>query len=176
MASERPYKKLAGIGDTASGRHRLWLGDDHLLYVSNERISETYKRFYFDNIKYIEIRKTAGLALWNWIFGVLSGLCILPVLFIAADSGMREMGAVVGFSIPTAFFLICLLINTALGPKCKTFICTMAHTKELPSLHRVRTARKVIAILRPHIASAQGEFTPEHSEAYQNAWLEWAKG
>jgi hypothetical protein len=52
-----------------------------------------------------------------------------------------------------------LVANLLLGPTCVCHLKTAVQTEELPSLRRLRRARKVLARLRPLIVAAQGELT-----------------
>ncbi len=165
MAREKEYTRLPGAGLRGAGfstavavRSRLWLGKDHLLCVDSMRFAEDYKRFYFRDIQALIIRKTERGKIWNIVFGALA----LPPL-IAALATTAEWRIVWG--IMAGIFLTFVLVNTLYGPTCKCHLRTAVQTEELPSLRRLRVARKVLARLRPHIAAAQGELAPEEIPA-----------
>lgn len=40
------------------GKNTLWAGPDHLLLVMSTGVSETYRRFYYRDIRYIVAGKT----------------------------------------------------------------------------------------------------------------------
>jgi len=58
-------------------------------------------------------------------------------------------------------FGLFILINSACGPTCVTHVRTAVQIEELPSLNRLRRTRAVMNRLRPMIAEAQGQLTPE---------------
>ena len=57
----------------------------------------------------------------------------------------------------TLFFGVLLAVNAFLGPTCRVQIYTTLGSESLPSLGRLRTLRKAMEMLRPRLASAQGE-------------------
>ena len=59
------------------------------------------------------------------------------------------------------FFVLVLLIDLALGPSSACQIRTAAQIEDLPSLNRLRRARKVLERLRPLVVATQGELRPE---------------
>jgi len=54
-----------------------------------------------------------------------------------------------------------MLLNLLFGPTTLCYLQTAVQVESLPSLHRLRKARKVLNVLRPLIASPQGELAPE---------------
>ena len=62
-------------------------------------------------------------------------------------------------------FLLLLLLNTLRGSACVCHLRTAVQEEELPSLNRVRRARKVLDRLRPLIAATQGQLAPEEIQA-----------
>jgi len=57
-------------------------------------------------------------------------------------------------------FAIPMSINTLLGPACACNIRTAVQQEELPSLNRLRRARRVFDRIRPGIIAAQGQLAP----------------
>ncbi len=144
-------------------RSRLWLGPDHLLGVDHTLASEQYRRFYFRDIEAFVIRRTAARQIWNWVLVVLMAISAGPfamVWYTDGDGGLLVVALVIA-----AFWTICLLVNTFRGPTCKTHIRTAVQTEMLPSLGRVKLARKILARLQPLIVAAQGEATPDELAA-----------
>jgi len=153
------YKKLPGTGlrrmgfiTIAASRSRLYLGADHLLSVDSMYGTESYKRFYFRDIQAFTVRRTPWGLVSVLIFGVLLGLSALALL--SADPIAFVFGVVftVLFSV---FFLAFLIQQLARGGTCRTWLQTAVQTEELPSLHRVKTCRKVLDRLQPLILEAQ---------------------
>jgi hypothetical protein len=131
-------------------RVQLWQGGEHLLFVEWSGYKEKYKRFHYRDIQAFIFRKTIEGKIIN---GALAWvICVFVVLtFIAHTSGVK-----IAFLIIAGSFGLLLLINWLAGPTCQCFLRTAVQIEELPSLTRVRLARKVIARLKPLIAAAQG--------------------
>ena len=55
--------------------------------------------------------------------------------------------------------VMALLWNYLLGPGCVVYVVTRVQTQPLPSLVRIKKARKVLARLTPLIAAAQANLT-----------------
>jgi hypothetical protein len=152
---QREYRRLPGKGSSfLIGIATLWLGTDHLLSIDSKRVSEDYKRFYYRDIQGIITRKTVVGKVQNVFLGLFFGLFGLVCL-------PAEGGASIFFGILAGMFLLVLLINCWRGPTCVCHIQTGVQTDKLPSLKRLKTARKAMARLRPMIEQAQGRITPE---------------
>ncbi len=143
-------------------RVQLWLGDDHLLVVDWDGAREYYKRIRYQDIQSIIIRRTNEGRIVNALLG---GIVFLAALF----------GLVVGDTVGTtillvlaALFGLILLANWFSGPTCKCQLRTAVQTDELPSLTRLRQARKALERLRPRITTAQGTLTAEELSARMN--------
>ena len=79
---------------------------------------------------------------------------------------MTTSGVILGVWLGLAFFLLALLlINLSRGRTCVCHIRTAVQTEELPSLRRLRTARKATALLKPLIEEAQGTIPPEELQS-----------
>lgn len=157
----KPYVKLPGRGvrgRIASATYTsLWMGADHLMQVVGTRFSEDYKRFYFKDIKAIIIRRTRAWATTSWI---LLGIAVLFMgIFgaLAANAGRsdREGFLITGGCI-AGFFLFIAAINLLLGPTCVCHLRTPVQEEELPSLKRLRTARKALQRIRVAVEAVQG--------------------
>jgi len=145
-------------------RSSLWLGEDHLLLVNCVGYTETYKRFFFRDIQAITLRKTRARTVLNWIFGSLAALCGFAIIASISSQGMG-IGTFIFVCIVSVIFGIPLLINNLSGSTCACQIRTAVQTEDLPSLARLRKARQTIERIRPLIAEAQGQFTPEEMSA-----------
>jgi len=165
MADEPKYKRLtrarsrSRFAVVSAGNSSLWLGPDHLLCIDSTGFTEHYKRFSFRDIQALIVRKTDGYKYWSLALGMVG----VFLAIIGAFTGDR-VGSLVLFSI-AAFFSLCMLLNLSLGPTTVCYLQTAVQIELLPSIHRLRKARKVMNILRPLIASAQGELAPEEIAA-----------
>lgn len=159
--AEREYVKLTpvrqrgGFAIASSARSNLWLGPDHLLCVETEGHAESYKRFYFRDIQAITLRKTNRLGLLAVVTGGLTAL--LGAIALA----MSAIEARWVFGILAAICAIPFVANFLYGPTCACQLRTAVQTENIPSMGRVRRARKVIARIRPLIAAAQGQISAE---------------
>jgi len=142
------YRRLPGTGSSAFEQVKLYQGPDHLLLVASSGYNENYKRFYFRDIQAITVRASARGKVWNAIWGLLT---------LSAAAIALQVGGVafVVWSIIAGIFFILLAVHFAFGPTCICQIQTAVQTRPLPSLNRLRRARKVIARLRPIIEGAQ---------------------
>jgi hypothetical protein len=159
--SYRPLGRRARdpFGIVVTSSYRLYLGDNHLLYVTNQWFAESYKRFYFRDIQALVWTRNDRRKTYNIIL-LLAGLCAgLLVLAVgsAADAVMV---------LPFTLALGCLIgvpavVNNARGPTCTAYIKTAVHNQLLKPLGRVPLAERVFAELAPRIAAAQpGEAVP----------------
>ena len=132
-----------------------------MLVVESNGYAEKYKRFYFKDIQALTIRKTkAGLIRWI-VMGV--GILFFAVVALATIPNDEAAPWICG---SLAFLLLIIAVCDAIPGT--TAACTMrtaVQVEALPSLNRVRRARKVLERLKPMIASAQGTMTPEEVEA-----------
>jgi hypothetical protein len=150
-----PLRQRGGLAIVSSHRSNLWLGKDHLLGVETEGYTESYKRFYFQDIQSITLRKTGR----GWVLAIVTGLLTGFFAFVAAAVDPAEAKWV--FGIIAGVCAIPFLLNFLYGPTCACELRTAVQTEEIPSLGRIRRARKVIARLRPLIADAQGRITAD---------------
>ena len=168
--TQKEYMKLAGRGPRTRGfiSHSsctLWLGADHLLQVESQSgYSEDYKRFYLRDIQSIIIRKTQTAAIWNAILAVVAA-----VFGLIAWSVRETPAAVVVLGSFAAILLVCLVINAARGPISICHLKTAVQIDQLPSLRRLRNARKALAILEPLIEQAQGPLNAEDMKTHLEA-------
>lgn len=127
----------------------LWLADDHVLSVDNHVFSEDYKRFYFRDIQALVMRKTRRGAIWNIVISVFIALW-LWIMFLQTGNEERIVWLIV-----VVIFIVLLVINVLRGPTCSCQLITAVHKETLPSLDRIKTAEKVLGILRQRIRQAQ---------------------
>jgi hypothetical protein len=163
------YKRLPGRGPRRRGfialsfsRCSLYLGDDHILGVDNNGFSEDYKRFYFSDIQAIVTRRTKRGSIWNIVLALMIACSFAGALFLETE--FVRIPSWILFGTLLAF----LLVNIFRGPTCVCHIMTAVQEDELPSLNRLRVARKVIETLRPVIERVQGRLNPEEVNMDQN--------
>jgi hypothetical protein len=167
--AKKRYKRLPGRGPRRGGflsvspsKCSLYLSDDHILAVESNGFSEDYKRFYFSDIEGIITRKTRRGASWSIALALMIACSLLGALFLELES-IRIL-----FWILSGTLLFFLLVNIFKGPTCICHIMTAVQMEQLPSLNRLRVARKVIGMLRPTIEKVQGRLSPEEVKANES--------
>ncbi|MBI5091023.1 MAG: hypothetical protein HZB26_01100 [Candidatus Hydrogenedentes bacterium] len=165
-ASKTPeYEKLTHgvrryVSPFVAPRYRLWLAKDHLLHICDTGYTESYKRFYFQDIQAIVVSATQTGKLRNVLFGVLTVLSGM-----LAFSGYRwwawDGGGVVFVAGVAAFFFLMLVINILRGPTCQCVLYTGVHAEPIRALDRLRKARRTLQRLQPLIEAAQGGLSDE---------------
>ena len=177
--ADTPYRRLTRARSRHSGiavfthvRSSLWLGADHLLVIDSSGYTETYKRFYFQDIQAVTIRLTSRRRIWNWALGALTAVCVAGYgygLAVMPNPNLAASSPLFGFAL---IFAVPLLINNLLGATCACQLQTAVQTEPLPSLCRLRKTRRILDRLRPLIAQAQGQLAPEEIPARLRAWQE----
>jgi hypothetical protein len=175
--SEDQYRRLtwarrrqAGFVVFSHTRSSLWLGKDHVLAIDSSGYTETYKRFYFQDIQAITIRHTNRRKVWNWVLAL--PLVIFLAIWVSAviSSGGASMGGIIAGTIFALLWGVPLLINNLRGPTCACQLRTAVQVEDLPSLCRLRKTRRILDRLRPLIAQAQGQLASEEIAARMQAW------
>ncbi|MCP4691757.1 MAG: hypothetical protein GY859_27165 [Desulfobacterales bacterium] len=157
---EKIYKKLPGKRRSIAGTHTLWAGPDHLFSVTTTMGSESYKRFYYQDIQAVVSRKTVRGKVLNAIFGIGAP----PLFLLEYQIGLRDGGwFFMGLAV---FWLILLMVNLFRGPTCETFLHTAVQKESLPCLNRLKYVRKFIRILQPTIEETQGKLSREEARAH----------
>src|SRR6267142_5142311 len=161
MADEPKYKRLtrarprSRFAIISTGNSSLWLGPDHVLCIDSSGYTENYKRFYFRDIQAFIVRKTDVYKYTSLVLGIL-GLFLAVIAFVSSGTATRVV-----LSSFAAFFWLCMLLNLLFGPTTLCYLQTVVQVESSPSFYRLRKARKVLNVLRPLIASAQGELAFE---------------
>ena len=169
--AEREYIRLTGtksrsvFGIVSTSRSSLWLGRDHLLCIDTTGYTETYKRFHYRDIQALLIRKTESWKILAAILGVIGGFFGL----IAVFGGNPIVDWI--FGILAGFFFLGAILDLAAGPSCTCHLRTAVQAEELPSLIRVRRARKTLERLRPLLVEAQGQLSEEDTRARFREWM-----
>jgi hypothetical protein len=157
------YQKLPGRGGSFLGPTRLWLATDHLLRVELRGFAETYHRFYFSDIQAILVRPTNQWFIELAVMGPML-LVLLLLALVSADAFRVFWLVLAGLVLP--FFLLQLFR----GRTCTCHIQTAVQFMSLPSVNRMRYARKILGLLKPMIEQAQGTMAPEEMlRALENA-------
>jgi hypothetical protein len=155
----KEYSRLPGAIHTGIAiRSRIWVGKDHLLAVYSSGYSENYKRFYFRDIQAVILRKTRTARTINEVLTPLVCVVLALALSLSIAGGFTD-GFAIFWWIIVAVLMAFLVANILMGPTCVCHLKTAVQTEELPSLRRLRRARKVLARVRPLIVAAQGEIT-----------------
>lgn len=165
------YRRLPGRQWSLIRHASLWLGQDHLLAVQAEFHIERYRRYYFQDIQALLVRRTARGRIIN---GVLAVLAALPggSAIVALSRGDSPTALILG--LVAASFLLLLAANVLFGPTCACDLQMPLGTHPLPSLRRLRTVGKVLAKMRPLIEQVQGSLPREEIAARSRALTEEA--
>jgi len=166
MSSESNYQKLPGGSRKAYGladpaQYRLWIGEDHLLYVrSSPYFSEKARRFYFKDIRALVTSRTSHGKIANIILGFFAAAFGLPTLLGVSVGGWSTTAATIMGGI-TLLFALLLAVNAAMGPTCRVTLHTGVTAEDIICLGRINVARRTIDIIKTRIASMQGGVTPD---------------
>ncbi len=170
-------RSRSGFNIVSASRSSLWRGGDHLLCIDSSGYTESYKRFYYRDIQAITIVATKRRVVWNWILAIPTILCLALLFSALSFRNYWEDGIVIVYTVSALLFGVPLLINLVRGPTCTCYLRTAVQTEELPSLSRVRRARKALDRLRPLIAAAQGNPpAPEELSARMQELVETVAG
>jgi len=162
--ADREYTRLTrarrytgrSFGLISAATSSLWLGKDHLLVIESNGYSEGYKRFYFKDLQALIIRKTQ---IWIIRALILAAVAVIFILIAVATRDTPPALYILGGV--GVLFALALLYDVLAGPTASCSLRTAVQTEQLPSLNRLRRARKVLNRLRPLIAAAQGSMTAE---------------
>ena len=135
-------------------RLSLWRGPDHLLQIERDHYTETYRRFYFNDIEILAVRldnRRRNIAI---TFGIIVGAFLGLALYLN--------GGASGFFFGVAgFFMIPFIYNLVRGPTCVTHVTTAVQREELESVRRVKGAMRLLNIIREGAAQTQGVLAPD---------------
>ena len=152
------YQKLPGrmpfVRVSDYGRRKLYLGETELVQVETIFFVESHQRFVYGDIQFLLLRQTSRGLIWSFVLGVLTAG--LGVLAWSTDGWMAKtiLGGLAGVS------LLLLVFNLVRGTTCKCHLQTAVGSSPLPSLSRMRPARRALALIGERIAAAQGSLTP----------------
>ena len=169
---------LPGGGVHWTGRGKLWLGEDHLLEVSSLFVVESYRRFFFREIKAFTVRRTNARFIWAMVQGGV-GLLLTLVAAGFAWSGFKNSavdmrpllyGMAIIFAPLAVVCLVLFVFNLALGPSCRCHVLTATGWQALAAPARLAPAMQAQARIIPLIEAAQGGAPPSETGApYEGA-------
>jgi hypothetical protein len=146
----KTYEKIPGLGSGRGGlqvavRSRMYRGPDHLLIVQSTGYTEEYKRIFYRDIRYVEVRPTQGQVIGGVISGLLTAL--LALLYFVPS---MPVVAVILICSP---FLVWFIINLVRGPTVECFISTNVQTLKMPTPRRRKKVDALINFLREQTAA-----------------------
>ena len=151
------YRRLPGRTSTFrlvfNGSSRLWLGDDHLLQIQAGHTTETYQRFAYGDIQALLLRETSRGLVVTLILGALAAASGLLAW------GMDDDSARWVFLGLAAAWLLLFVVNLIRGKTCRCQLQTASGPHPLPSLSRVRPARKALRLITEKVEAAQSTLT-----------------
>jgi hypothetical protein len=144
--TQRTYRRLPGSGVSWFQSRTLWLGPDHVLSVHNTPISEEYRRFYLRDIQALVLAESRSsiayyLAATAGVVALVTAGLLLNRYWIWGALGLL-----------ISFILVRLSWSV---PDCACYLKTATGVHRLPSLGKLRAARKAVAVLEPLIQAAQ---------------------
>jgi hypothetical protein len=141
------YARLPGRKSSLLRRDTLWLGADHILFVRSSRFSEDYRRFYLADIQalVLQARPSGNRKVIDWVAIGVSALAVASLVFTD-----HQVWGVMLVIVAGLYAWLALRRED-----CKAWVQTAVGTAELPSLCRVKSARKALAIIDEKIRVAQ---------------------
>jgi hypothetical protein len=157
--TQQKYRKLPGRRRGFIFSASLWTGADHLLSVKSGRFQEQYKRFYFRDIQAIVVTKVPRFAVSTPVAAVAA------ILLIGLLIARYNLPALTDWLWLVLGVLAVAWIYISAEQSCTCRLYTAVSREDLPSIHRMWTARKALAELERQIAQVQGVFTEDWTEA-----------
>jgi hypothetical protein len=164
--TEKKYRRLPGRASprkffslTQVVSSRLFLGEDHVLFVCSSYYADSYKRFYLSDIQALVTTRTNGRRNANILYFILAAVFVANAFIFRSWEWTRSLQyPFLGIS---GVGVLLAAINTLLGPTCVCDLHTAVQVENLSCLRRLRTAQKTIGILKPLIEAAQGRLTAD---------------
>jgi hypothetical protein len=164
------YRRLKVGGRGLLSAVTYWLGPDHLLVVEVVGYVERYRRFHYEDMQALIMRRTEIADVLRRIsIGLVALLAALGFSFVAGRAGVvwgtadTVVTVLLGGLLGGA--LLGFVVNLLRGPTCICHLVTAVKTHELPRLVRWRNAQKALEALRPLVESAQKGAQPQPSAA-----------
>ena len=153
-AAAGKFVRLPGRATTlrlrAQGGVTLYLADTCLLQVQVLRLRESYLRFAYKDIQAIEICRTARGVAYS------ATLAVVTVLFLLGALAAGEAEARYGLIGGAGFFAVFLAVELVRGATCRCIVQTATGKHHLPSLVRLKPARRALELIATRIAAVQG--------------------
>lgn len=139
---------------------RLWIDDGQLVQETVRSSTQEIQRFAFADIQAVQIRRTVRGLVYNV---VLSIMLALPLIGLAGVLAARNpsVGDRVALAVGSGIFALLLVLNIVRGPTCRTVLLTALGPQHLPSLSRMRAARRALDAIITHTEAVQGALPPE---------------
>lgn len=153
----KPYTRLtrprSGVGTYSS----LWRAADHLLVVNSTGFNESYRRFYFRDIKGFILTESKRYFYYNIVSGIVLLLSLLPLMLDLSDGvglsrAMADSFPMMFIAVPA---LIVLVVNLIKGPSCNIAVATGLQSPRLTPVGRKRAWRKLHAKIDAPIRETQ---------------------
>jgi hypothetical protein len=162
--TEKKYWRMPGKKKKFIGRDTLWAASDHLLFVDSSGFGETYRRFYYKDIKSLMVAKTKT-GFYKALFVFVCGLVFSALSLYYALDDMHP--AFIIFGIIGGIFWLYLLACLIGGPSCECWIVTAVQKEKLTPCQRLRPTLKMVDTIKEQIEKIQGKLDPDNLESLQ---------
>lgn len=153
------YKRISSGGRAGTSLFTTtstWVAPDHLLIVTGDGYTETYKRVFFRDIQSIVIRRDSRRKILNIVFGAILAVIVFIGYFAPDPTSIWYALGIGGI-----FCGIPILYNSLRGPTCVTHVRTPIQFVELQGLRRLRAAQMILQRTREIVAAGQPLLTQE---------------
>jgi hypothetical protein len=156
MTTGSQYSRLPGRSGFFVS-HSLWLSSDHLLSVRRNPFSESYRRYYFNDIQAIVFTELSNLV-------APYGYTVAVLLFVTTVA--------LFYTRHPAWGIFCALVSLATfwaswrSADCACYVQTSVSSEMLPSLRQKVNAGKTLVLLKAAIEKTQGAVSAEVFQAH----------
>ena len=176
-----PLRRLSGTAPTVRWRDglraTLWLGDTQLVQELVRVYTLEIQRFALADLHAVQFRRTARGLIWNGVLLLLLVPLGLMLPTVLEDGGWFLLRGHLVFWGALVLCVTLLAVNLVRGPTCRATVVTALGPQELPSLSRVRTARRALQLIAVNVAAVQGALPPdEAAQAVDRARTQAAPG
>jgi L-cystine uptake protein TcyP (sodium:dicarboxylate symporter family) len=148
----KKYKKIHKKRNLIGGGDIWMVCEDHFLLVKNKGYSEDYKRFFFDDIKWIKLVSTGYSMLLNILLVLVAGVLLLGAFAFYADK--EPIGGAIFGGLSLVFFAW-IIFDLLCGPSGKLIIVTHTQRDDL-TVSRFRKGMKLLKTLKANIDQIKG--------------------